>query len=205
MSKFVPEIDAYIAKSAEFAKPILQHFRSLVHKVCPDVQEKIKWGMPHFDYCDAPMCHMAAFKQHSSIGFWKAALMKDAELLMAVAKSEEAMGHLGKLTSLKSLPSNKVLTAYIKDAMQLNEKGIKLAVKKTVQASALPEMPVDFEKALKKIKAAKITYDNFSPGHKREYLNWILEAKTETTRAKRIATTCEWLSEGKIRNWKYAK
>jgi uncharacterized protein YdeI (YjbR/CyaY-like superfamily) len=205
MSKFVPEIDAYIAKSADFAKPILIHFRALVHKACPDVQEKIKWGMPHFDYQNAPMCHMAAFKQHCSIGFWKAALMKDAELLMAVAKSEAAMGHLGKITGLKSLPTNKVLTAYIKDAMQLNEKGIKLAAKKIAAGTALPEMPADFEKALKKTKAAKHNYDKFSPGHKREYLNWILEAKTEATRAKRIATACEWLNNGKIRNWKYAK
>ncbi len=205
MSKFVPEIDAYIAKSAIFAQPILEHFRALVHKACPDVEEKIKWGMPHFDYKGAPMCHMAAFRQHCSIGFWKAALMKDADLLIANAKAETAMGHLGRISTLKDLPSNKVLTSYVKNAMLLNEQGVKLPARKKTTTTELPEMPAAFKKALAKNKAAKTSFEKFSPGHKREYLNWIIEAKTEETRNKRIANACEWLTEGKIRNWKYAK
>lgn len=205
MTKFVPQIDAYIAKSAPFAKPILEHFRTLVHKACPEVEEKIKWGMPHFDYKGSPMCHMAAFKQHCSIGFWKAALMKDAKQLVATAKTETAMGHLGRITSLKDLPANKQLTAYIKDAMRINEEGLKLPARKKAETTDLPVIPPAFKKALAKNKSAKTAFEKFSAGHKREYLNWIIEAKTEVTRDKRIAMACEWLSEGKIRNWKYAK
>ena len=121
-------IDAYIAKSADFAKPILLHIRDLVHKACPDVDEKMKWSFPHFDYKGEMMCSMAAFKQHAAFGFWKAALMKDP-ILVETARSETAMGHLGKITSLKDLPSDKKITAWIKEAMALNDKGIKLPAK----------------------------------------------------------------------------
>src|SRR6185295_1881691 len=121
-------IDAYIAKSADFAKPILKHIRELVHKACPDVEEKMKWSFPHFDYKNEMMCSMAAFKQHAVFGFWKASLMKDP-VLVENAKSEVAMGHLGRLTSLKDLPADKKITAWIKEAMKLNDQGIKLSPK----------------------------------------------------------------------------
>lgn len=121
-------IDSYIEKSADFAKPILLHLRELVHKTCPAVEEKIKWGFPHFDYKGEMMCNMAAFKQHAVFGFWKAAIMKDP-VLAETAKSEVAMGHLGRITSLKDLPADKKIIAWIKEAMQLNEDGIKLPAK----------------------------------------------------------------------------
>ena len=113
MAKKEKAIDTYIAKSAGFAKPILNHIRELVHKACPDVEEKIKWGMPFFDYKGEMLCHMASFKQHAVMGFWKAPLMKDS-ILVENAKSETAMGHLGKISSLKDLPSDKKITAWIK-------------------------------------------------------------------------------------------
>src|SRR4051794_29744902 len=122
--KRIKEIDVYIAKSADFAKPILNHLRKLVHDTCPDVEEKVKWGMPFFDYKNAPMCNMAAFKQHAAFGFWKASLMKDKSL-KETAESEAAMGHLGKITSLKDLPSDKKIIVWIKEAMKLNDDGIK--------------------------------------------------------------------------------
>src|SRR5689334_22909319 len=129
MGKKDPRIDAYIAKAADFAKPILKHYRELVHKACPDVEEVIKWGFPHFDYKGGPMSSMASFKQHCAIGFWKAALMTESKKLVEKAKTEEAMGHMGRITSLKDLPKDSVLRAYIKDAMRLNDAGIKLVAK----------------------------------------------------------------------------
>ena len=195
-------IDDYIKKAQPFAQPVLTHLRDLVHKACPEVEEKIKWGMPFFDY-KGPMCHMASFKQHAVFGFWKAALMKDKEL-MEVAKSEVAMGHLGKITSLKDLPSNKQLTAYIEEAMQLNEDGIKLPPKPKATSSPV-EVPVELTTALKRNKAAKATFEAFSNSHKKEYIQWITEAKTEATREKRVEQAIEMMAEGKNRNWKYQK
>ncbi|MBL7700785.1 MAG: YdeI/OmpD-associated family protein [Ferruginibacter sp.] len=199
------KIDAYIAKSADFAKPILNHIRELVHKACPAVEEKVKWGMPFFDYKDAPLCHMASFKQHAVMGFWKAALMKDP-VLVENARSETAMGHLGKITSLKDMPSDKKITGWIKEAMALNDKGIKLAPKKPTEKEKKElAVPDYFAKALAKSKKAKQVFDNFAYSHKKEYLGWITEAKTEETRNKRMATALEWIAEGKGRNWKYEK
>lgn len=198
-------IDTYISKAADFAKPILTHFRTLVHKACPEVEEKIKWGFPHFDYKGSPMCSIASFKQHCAIGFWKAALMKESKNLLSRAETEEAMGHLGRITSLKDLPAEKVLVAYIKDAMRVNDEGLKLPPKKKTPASAEIEVPDYFVKALTKNKKAKTTFDAFSASHRKEYIMWMTEAKTEETRNKRMATTLEWLSEGKNRNWKYQK
>jgi uncharacterized protein YdeI (YjbR/CyaY-like superfamily) len=204
MAKKEKIIDAYIAKSADFAKPILSHIRELVHKTCPEVEEKIKWSFPHFDYKGEMMCSMAAFKQHAVMGFWKASLMKDATLL-EVARSEEAMGHLGKITSLKDLPSDKKLVSYIKEAMKLNEQGIKLPPKPKTTVNKIVEVPEDLLKALAKNKKAQKVFEAFAYSHKKEYVQWICEAKTEPTRNNRIATAVEWIAEGKGRNWKYER
>jgi hypothetical protein len=195
-------VDAYINKAQDFAKPILEHLRELVHKTCPEIEETIKWGFPHFEY-KGIVCNMAAFKQHCAIVFWKAALMSDPKLAEN-AKSESAMGHLGKITSLKDLPKDKTLISYIKEAVKLNEDDVKLPPKpKTKEKKEIAVLEY-FTKALKKNKKANETFNNFSYSHKKEYVEWITEAKTEETRNKRIATAIEWMSEGKGRNWKYA-
>lgn len=196
-------IDIYIKKSDDFAKPILNHFRDLVHKTCPLVEETVKWGFPHFDYKNSPMCYMASFKQHCAIGFWKAALMNDSKKLIEKASTEETMGHLGKITSLKDLPKNAILIKYIKDAMKLNEEGIKLPPKKNVTKPL--DLPDYFTKALGKNKKALKTFEGFSNTNKKEYVLWVSEAKTEETKLTRLKTAIEWMSEGKVRNWKYLK
>lgn len=200
MPKIDKRIDAYIEKAQPFAQPILKHMRELVHKACPDVEEVIKWGMPFFDY-KGPMCHMASFKQHAVFGFWKAALMKD-KALMEMANSEAAMGHLGKITSLKELPSDKKMIAYIKEAMKLNDEGVKFPPKPKAAAKPV-EIPAELTAALKRNKAAKETFESFSNSHRKEYVQWITEAKTEATKEKRIEQAIEMLAEGKSRNWKY--
>ena len=196
-----PRIDAYIKKSAPFAQPILHHLRKLVHKACPQAEETMKWSFPHFDYKGEMLCSMAAFKQHCVFGFWKASLMKDP-MLMQNAKSETAMGHLGRITSLKDLPSDKQMVAYIKEAMKLNDEGIKVKKEKPTVKKELPTPP-DLLAALKKNKKAWAVYEKFPPSHKKEYIQWVEDAKREETRSNRIQQTVEWVAEGKQRNWKY--
>ena len=195
-------IDAYIAKSAGFAKPILIHIRELVHKACPEVEEKMKWSFPHFDYKDEMMCSMAAFKQHCAFGFWKASLMKDP-VLVENARSESAMGHLGRITSVKDLPSDKKILSWIKEAMKLNDQGIKLPSKIKTTIKKELEVPGELIKALSKNKKAQQVFEAFAYSHRKEYIQWICDAKTDETRNKRIATAIEWIAEGKGRNWKY--
>lgn len=204
MAKRIKAIDDYIIKSADFAKPILEHFRDLVHKACPDVEEKMKWSFPHFDYKNEMMCSMAAFKQHCAISFWKGALMKDKKL-MENAKAEQSMGHVGRITSLKDLPSDKILTGYIKEAMKLNSDGIKLPSKPVSAEKKIIEVPGYFLKALSRNKKVLQIFETFLYSHKKEYILWITEAKTEETRNKRMATAIEWITEGKGRNWKYER
>jgi uncharacterized protein YdeI (YjbR/CyaY-like superfamily) len=201
MGKRDRKIDAYIEKAQPFAQPVLKHLRELVHKVCPDTEEKIKWSFPHFDYKGEMMCSMAGFKQHCVFGFWKASLMKDKSLL-EMAKSEVAMGHLGRISSLKDLPSDKVLTGYIKEAMKLNDEGVKLPAR-TKSPSAPVIVPLALTAALKKNKTARETFEAFSNSHKREYIQWITEAKTASTREKRLGQAIEMMTEGKSKNWKY--
>ncbi len=203
MAKKEKVIDSYIARSADFAKPILNHIRALVHKTCPDVEEKMKWSFPHFDYKGEMMCSMAAFKQHMAFGFWKAALMKDP-ILKETAKSEVAMGHLGRITSLKDLPSDKKMIAWIKEAMKLNDQGLKVAKPKPIANKELT-VPDYFTKALAKNKKAKQVFDNGSYSFKKDYVMWLIEAKTVDTRNSRMATALEWIAEGKGRNWKYER
>ena len=199
MPTFDPRIDAYIDKSADFAKPILIHLRELVHKACPDIGETMKWSFPHFDH-KGTVCSMASFKQHCAFGFWKQSLLEQD-----VFPSEKtAMGSFGRITSTKDLPSDKVMIGLIRQAVELNEKGIKIA-KPRPSAKKELVVPKDLASALSKNKAAKAAFDKFSYSHKKEYVQWIEEAKTEPTRNKRLATTVEWLSEGKSKNWKYEK
>ena len=197
MANHHPRVDAYIAKSAEFARPILEHLRATVHASCPNVEEGIKWGMPFFSYKGAPMCHMAAFKQHCSFGFW---LSKE----VTGHSGEEGMGQFGKLATLKDLPSKKELAALLRKAMALNEAGVK-HVRPKAGSKPPPVPPEDLAALLAKRQhaAARKAWAGFPPGAQREYIDWIGEAKTDATRQKRLATTLEWLAEGKRRNWKY--
>lgn len=190
-------IDAYIEKSADFAQPILIHLRKLIHKACRDVTETVKWSMPSFEY-KGILCGFAAFKQHCTFGFWKQSLMETD----AFPKNKTAMGSFGRITSLKDLPSDKVMIGLIHHAMELNEKGVKVPKKPTARKKDLV-VPDELTKVLSRNKKAKTVFDNFSHSQKKEYVEWITEAKTEPTRNKRLATTVEWLSEGKRRNWKY--
>jgi len=191
-----PRVDEYIANAAEFAQPILTHLREVIHAACPEVKEAIKWSMPNFDY-HGIMCNMAAFKQHCAFGFWK------AELLLAEEddKGKEAMGQFGRITSVKDLPSKKVLTAYVKKAMKLNEAGVKVARPKAAPRELV--VPDYFIAALEEIPAAYEAFNKFSTSAKRDYCEWLTEAKTEATRDKRMAQAVEWIAEGKKRNWKY--
>lgn len=196
MNRHDPRVDAYIAQSADFARPILEHLRTVVHAACPEVEESIKWGFPHFLYRGAMMCSMAAFKQHCSFGFW-------LYTQVVGGKAEAGAGQFGKITSVKELPVKRELTGYIRKAMALNEAGIKASRPKS--APKPPVLPDDFAALLGQPahKAARQHYQAFSPGMQRQYIQWITEAKTETTRQKRMTTSLEWLAEGKDRNWKY--
>jgi uncharacterized protein YdeI (YjbR/CyaY-like superfamily) len=197
MGKKDPRIDAYIARTADFAKPILNHLRRLVHEACPEVEETLKWNFPHFLH-QGMLCGMAAFKAHCTFGFWKGAL-----IVAQNKNGEEAMGQFGRITSLSDLPSEKILIGYIKQAIHLNEAGIKVPARSKPEKKKELIVPDYFMAALKKNKKALESFENFSYSHKREYVEWITEAKREETRTKRMETALEWLAKGKARHWKY--
>jgi hypothetical protein len=198
MASYDPRVDAYIARSADFAKPVLEYVRALVHEACPEVEETIKWGMPTFICAGGILCGMAAFKQHASFGFWKHAMV------IGDGSTTEGMGSIGKLVSVADLPTKRQLLVYLKKAVRLNDQGIKAsAVRKVATPKPLPEIPADFAAALSSNAAASTTFEHFATSHRREYLEWILGAKRMETRARRISQAIEWLAEGKSRNWKY--
>ncbi|MGI8437881.1 MAG: YdeI/OmpD-associated family protein [Chthoniobacterales bacterium] len=194
-----PRIDAYIAQAAAFARPILQHLRKVVHAGCPEVQETVKWSSPHFEY-KGPLCGMAAFKAHCAFGFWKASLI----LGDGVKGGRDAMGHFGRITTLADLPPEKVLVGYVRKAAKLNDTGAKDPTKARKARAALPT-PDYLTEALRTNAKARAHFAKLSPSCRREYIEWLTEAKREETREKRLATTLEWLAEGKSRNWKYER
>ena len=204
MAQHDQRIDAYMNRAADFAKPILNHLRQVVHQACPHVQETMKWSFPHFDYNENIMCSMAAFKQHCTFGFWLAALMQDSHKILNAGSEKTAMGHFGAIKNIADLPSDKILVAYIKEAMMLIEKGVKQP-KKEKPATTGFTVPSYFLAELKKNKQASVHFEKFSSSQKKEYVQWLEEAKTEATRGKRMTTAVEWVAEGKIRNWKYIK
>lgn len=198
-------IDAYIAKAQPFARPILTKLRALIHKGNPQVTETIKWGMPSFDY-KGPFCSFAAFKQHAVFSFWKYKLIKDPKGYLGEIfnKGGTSMGNLGRMTSIKDLPPDNAIIDFIKQAKKLNDEGIKMPPR-VVKPKKPVVTPAYFLTVLKKNKKALTVYENFSPSHKREYVEWVTEAKTEETRNSRMTTAVEWLAKGKHRNWKYER
>ena len=194
-----PAVDAYIAKSAEFARPILARLRALMHKACPQIEETIKWSVPHFEY-KGVVANMAAFKQHASFGFWKQKLMDDPARFFPAADDSSMGGR--KIRAMSDLPSDAVLTHYIKVAVARNEQGVKLPNAGRKKKPPV-KPPADLLAALTKNAKARATYEAFPPSKQREYAEWLTEAKQEATRQKRLVTAIEWMAEGKSRHWKY--
>ncbi len=202
MAKTDKRVDRYIDNAAEFAQPILHHIRALVHEFCPDVEETIKWSFPNFEYRGSLLCSMAAFKKHCAFSFWKASLMQDPEGLFTITPAQ-AMGHFGKLSSVDQIPSKKVLRSYFLDAMKLNEDGVTVPKQAKKSTPKDVPMPNDFHDMLHNNPKALMSFEAFSPSHRREYLRWITEAKQEATRQRRMRQAIEQLAEGKTRDWKY--
>lgn len=169
-----------------------------MHENCPDCVEELKWSFPHFSY-KGMLCSMAAFKQHCAFGFWNGALILGEE-----SRASEAMGHLGRITSLKDLPPKATLAKWIRRAMALNDAGVKVARTPKTPRPML-KMPLDFSVALKKNKKAQSVFDAFSPSKRRDYIEWIVSAKADARRAERLKTAVGWIAQGKSRNWKYEK
>lgn len=199
MPKKDRRVDAYIAKAQPFAQPILRHIRSVIHEACPDVVETIKWGMPSFEY-HGILAGMSAFKAHAAFGFWKGELVTGP-----TGQKANAMWGFGKLTSVKDLPAKRTLAAYVRKAMRLNEAGAESAPRprKHTRQAVGTRAPADLAAALRASAKAKRTWDAFPPSAKRDYVDWIVEAKQAATRARRVATAAEWIAAGKRRNWKY--
>ncbi len=201
MGQYNERVDAYIAKSPDYAKPILVHIREFVHRAAPELTEIIKWGFPFFDY-KGPVCQMAAFKRHCAFGFWREKMLQDPKGFLKCDGEESSAGSFGPILSINDLPPEDVLIDFIHQAIAINEKGVKVEKK---PAAPKPEitMPAEFESALNSSPIVREQYERFSPSGKREYLEWFADAKTDVTREKRMQQALEWIAEGKTRNWKY--
>lgn len=199
MGKRDPRIDRYIREAPEYARPILERLRDIVHAGCPDVVETLKWGKPAFEH-KGLLCGMAAFKAHVAFGFWKHTLVVEG----GSGKEFDALGSFGRLRSVRDLPPKATLARYVKKAVKLNDDGVTAVRAKHATRKPLPMHP-DFEAALGRNKQARATFDAFSPSHRREYGDWVAEAKREETRTRRIEQAITWLAAGKSRNWKYEK
>jgi uncharacterized protein YdeI (YjbR/CyaY-like superfamily) len=203
MNRHDPRVDAYIAKCAEFSHPILNRVRELVLAASPQIEETLKWSAPSYTYKGKILCHMAAFKQHVSFGFWQHALVV-GEGESGDGPPREGAGSFGRMTTVDDVPSSRKLTPLFRKAMLLIDEGVPSAgVRKTSTPKPPPETPPELAAALKENAAARRTFEAFAPSHKREYVDWITEAKREETRQKRVAQAVEWLAEGKQRHWKY--
>lgn len=206
MEKYDSRVDAYIEKSADFAKPILKHLRELVHRASPEITETMKWSAPFFEY-NGVLCFMMAFKQHAGFGFWKADLLPDPHQILHTEGGESA-GSIGKLTTLADLPDDDILIWYIRQAIAQKGtlKAAKPAAVKKVAAKTVAvamDTPAYLAELLDQTPAAKEHFEKFSPSQKKEYITWFEDAKSEATREKRLKEGLEWISEGKTRHWKY--
>lgn len=204
MANYTKEVDAYLAKMADFAKPILTHLREIIHTTCPEVEESIKWGTPHYSYKGDHLCMMAGFKQHCSFSLYKAELMKDPEIQDSV-KTGKKFGYMDKVKAMSELPSKKVLVAYLKEAMELNASGAKKSKPVKEKPAVDVVAPKEFLEALKRNTQANAIFESKSPSFRKNYIIWMADAKTDETRRKRVEQSLEWIAEGKDRFWQSKK
>lgn len=202
MEKHSVKVDEYIEKSPDFAKPILDYLREIIHEACPDAEEAIKWKFPTFMYKGKILCSITAFKQYCSLGFWLHQEMKTLQEI-EINTEKSSMFSLGKITCLEDLPSQSQLKRAIKEAMELTDMGVKM--KKAPPSRIEMEIPDYFQSALDAQPKTKEIFEKASPSFRKEYIAWLTEAKTEATRNKRLEQSLEWIAEGKGRNWKYQK
>jgi uncharacterized protein YdeI (YjbR/CyaY-like superfamily) len=203
-----PKVDAYIQKAQPFAQPILAHLRKAIHAGCPQVEETIKWSMPFFEYHDVILCNMSAFKAHCRFGFW--GLEISAVLRKEGIVREGGASTLGRITSVATLPPEKKIIDWVAQAAALIESGqerspVAARTRTPKPTRTAPKTPPDLNRALGKDKKAAATFSAFSPSCRREYIEWIVEAKRPETREQRIATAVDWIAQGKQRHWKYQK
>ncbi len=202
--KKLSKIDDYINKSQPFAQEILNELRKVVHDYCPEVEEGWKWSFPHFMYKGTILCSMAAFKQHCAFGFWLQSQMNDPHGIFK-AESAGGMGTLGKISNVSELPSSTVLGEYILQAMSLIDAGVKLKKAPTPAKPRELNIPKELTEALKNDSVMEAVFENFSLTNKREYVDWLNDAKTDATFQRRLETTLSNLREGKTKEWKYKK
>ncbi len=198
-----PRVDAYIARSAAFSRPILKRLRKVVHAACPGVEETLKWSMPAFMY-KGILCGMAAFQKHCTFGFWKEDLLRD-RLRDSAGGRAKAMGQFGRITSVSELPDDGTLMALVREAAALNEQGIRSPTKSRAKGPRELVVPDYFMESLRTNRKALATFEGFSHSNKKEYVAWVTEARQDETRRRRLETAVRWMAEGKIRNWKYVK
>jgi uncharacterized protein YdeI (YjbR/CyaY-like superfamily) len=190
-----PRVDAYIESANPFARPILTKLRKWAHQYCPECEETLKWSAPHFSYKGKMYCGMSAFKEHCAFGFWHPLMRKDDNSL-------EGMGSYGKIRSLADMPKEGEFARRARAAMKLTDEGVKAPPKPKKERAPL-RVPADLKSALAKNSKARAAYDEFTYSHKKEYIDWITEAKREETRAARLKQAVDWMAEGKSRHWKY--
>jgi uncharacterized protein YdeI (YjbR/CyaY-like superfamily) len=189
-----PRVDAYIQAAPPSAQPILERLRTIARRALPEAQEDMKWGMPHFTIGGKNVAGFAAFKEHCSF------------VVHGDNPEGGGMGGYGKIASLAEIPPEKQIVAALHAARdRIKEHGSATTGRGAPKPKAEIAMPDDLAAALGAAPKAKAVFEALAPSHRREYLEWITSAKREETRAKRIATTIEWLTEGKKRNWKYEK
>ena len=198
------KVDAYIGKSAEFAKPILNHLRAIILATCPEVEEDIKWGIPHYSYKGDHLCMMAAFSKHCSFNLYKAESMKDQAIQDGV-KAGKKFGYMDKVKDVSELPARNRLVAYLEELMALNESGVKKRKPAKEKTAAAVEVPTAFTDALKQNAKANAVFESKSPSFRKQYIQWIADAKTTDTQQKRIEQSIEWIAAGKDRFWQYKK
>jgi hypothetical protein len=203
MGKKDPRVDDYIARSADFAKPILRHLRRVVHAACPQVEETLKWSSPSFVH-KGIVCGMAAFKEHCTFGFWKEALLHDR--LAGLPRGDgKAMGQFGRITSVSQLPGDRALMRLVRAAVELNERGIKSPTRGKPRGDRELPVPGYFMAALRNNRKALATFKGFNYSNKKDYVDWVTDAKGEETRRRRLETSVAWMADGKVHNWKYIR
>lgn len=197
-----PAVDAYVAAAPAFARPILVRIRAAFHAGCPAIEERIKWGMPSFEY-KGLLGGMAAFQRHVAFGFWKSHRMESFQKTFGRPGAASLMR--ARIESLRDLPPRKVLVALVREAQRLNDEGVREPKPARPKRSPRMAVPADLRAALAKSAKARATFAALPPSHKRAYVEWLNEAKRPETRSRRLAMTLAWLAEGKRRNWKYER
>jgi uncharacterized protein YdeI (YjbR/CyaY-like superfamily) len=186
-----PKVDWYFSKAGEWQKEI-RKLRTIILDC--DLTEELKWGCPCYTFQKNNIVLIHVFKEYCAVLFFKGALLKDPKGILVQQTQNVQAARQIRFTNIREINKlEKTLKAYIYEAVEVEEAGLKVEYKKTREFT----IPEEFQNKLDKYRALKTAFYGLTPGRQRGYVLYFTSAKQSKTRESRVEKCMQDILDGK--------